>query len=61
MKTELSICYLCGRGLVRAVYAIWFVAQSLECPHGSRLVEIVDLPVELLSSLGSSILTQTLP
>ena len=61
MKTELSICYLCSRGLVPAVYAIWFIAQSLECPPGSRVVEIVDLPVEFLISSGPSILPLPLP
>jgi hypothetical protein len=63
MKTELHICYICGRGggYVQPLCVLlgrWF---RLGQPQGSKLVDYVGLPVKFISPSGPAILSPILP
>jgi hypothetical protein len=65
MKTKLHIFYICAWdevGELGPAHASSLVLGSLSGnPQELKLVDSVGLPVELLSSLGPSVLPPTLP
>lgn len=60
IKIKLCICYLCGAGQSLAHVCCLVGVSVSESPQWSMFVDSVGLRVEILSTLGSLILPQTL-